>query len=154
VHDTPNLPLEDAEIAAAAPPLTAVVAGRIVLVLGVFSALFGVQSLTNLRFLSWHWVLPLSIVLFGAGALLSGWKLSRGRGWASVASFVLAAVIALVTAVFSVLALSWGYFSLLTLMVELAALVGGLLAALSIGPCQRADRARAALAGQGLELGV
>lgn len=155
VYPTPTSSAQaDAEIAAAAPPLVAVVAGRVVLVLGIFTVLYGVQSLTNLRFLSWHWVLPALLVPLGAASAVVGWKLSRARGWAAVAGFVLSAATALSTGAFTVLALTWGYFSMLSLMVGLAALVGGLLAALSIGACQRADRARAALAEQGFELGV
>ncbi|GMV17685.1 MAG: hypothetical protein HS104_32205 [Polyangiaceae bacterium] len=144
----------DAEISAAAPPLVAVVAGRVVLVLGVFTVLYAVQSLTNLRFLSWHWLLPALLLPLGVASAVVGWKLSRARGWAAVAGFVLCAVTALLTGAFTLLSLSWGYFSLLSLIVGLAAFVGGLLAALSIGACQRADRARAALAEQGFDLGV
>lgn len=155
VYGTPTISAQaDAEISAATPPLVAVVAGRVVLVLGVFTVLYGAQSLTNLRFLSWHWLLPALLLPVGAASAVTGWMLSRARGWAAVAGFVLAALTALVTAVFTVLALTWGYFSLLSPMVGLAAVVAGVLAALSIGACQRADRARAALAEQGLELGV
>ncbi len=155
MHATPTDTAQaDAEISAAAPPLVAVVAGRIVLMLGVFTVLYGVQSLTNLRFLSWHWLLPALLVPVGLASAAVGWKLSRARGWAAIAGFVLAALTALLTAAFTLLALSWGYFSLLSVMVGLAAIVGALLAALSIAACQRTDRARAALAHQGFELGV
>ena len=155
VHGSPTDTAQvDAEISAAAPPLVAVVAGRVLLVLGVFTVLYGAQSLTNLRFLSWHWLLPALLVPVGLVSATVGWKLSRARGWAAVAGFVLAALTALLTAAFTLLALTWGYFSLLSVMVGLAAVVGALLSALSIAACQRTDRARAALAEQGFELGV
>jgi hypothetical protein len=144
----------DADIEAAKPPLVAVVAGRVVLVLGVFTVLYAVQSLTNLRFISWHWLLPALLLPLGAASAAVGWKLSRARGWAAVTGFVLSAATALVTGAFTLLSLTWGYFSMLSLVVGLAAFVGGLLAALSIGACQAVDRARAALAARGLDLGV
>lgn len=124
------------------------------LLLGVFTLLYAVQSLSNLRFFSWHWVMPALLLLVGAASAAVGWKLSRARGWAAIAGFVLAALTALLVGAFTVVALTWGYFSLLSVMVELAALVGGLMAALSIGVCQRTDRARAVLARDGLDLGV
>ena len=155
VYGTPTLSAPaDAEISAATPPLVAVVAGRVVLALDVFTVLYGAQSLANLRFFSWYWLLPALIVPVGATTAVTGWKLSRARGWAAVTGFVLSAVTALITAVFTLLSFTWGYFSLLSPIVGMASVVAGLLAALSTGASQRADRARAALAEQGFELGV
>jgi hypothetical protein len=142
------------DIQAAAPPLVAVIAGRVGLVLGVFTLLLGVQTLSNMRFASWHVVLPILMLPLGAGSAVSGWSLSRGRGWAAIAMTALAPLTGLFVSVWTVLALTWGYFSLLSPMVAFAALVTLLLAALSIGVCRRSDRARAQLLAQGFDLGV
>lgn len=153
VSFTPNSAQEDADISAAAAPLVSILGGRVVVVLGVFTALLGVQSLANLHFFGWHWLLPASMLPGGVAAVVCGWKLSRGRGWAAVASTALAAGVAVLTAGWTVLALTWGYFSLLSPLVGFASVVAGLLSALSIGACLRTDAARARLLADGLDLG-
>jgi hypothetical protein len=144
----------DADIRAAAPPLVAVLGGRVALVLGVFTVLLGAQSLGNLRFVSWYWLLPLAMLPLGVASVISGWKLSRGRGWAAIAVVALAGFLGLFVSGWTLLALTFGYFSMLSPMVAMAAFVAALLAGLAIGPCRRADAARAKLLSEGLDLGV
>jgi len=150
-HSPPDA---DADIQAAAPPQVAVLGGRVGLVLGVFTGLLGAQSLSNLRFVSWYWLLPALMLPLAAATIACGWKLSRARGWAAIATTVLAVLVGLLVTVWTVLALTFGYFSLLSPMVALAAFITALLAGLSIGPCRRADEARARLLDAGLDLGV
>jgi bacteriorhodopsin len=147
-------PEGDADIAAAAAPTTAVIAGRVGLALGVFTLLLGGQSLSNLRFMSWVIAIPILMLPLGLAVLVSGWQLSRARGWAAIACAVLAAVIGFVDLGWTVLALTFGYFSALSFIVGVAAFVVLLLAVLSIGACRRADEARARLLAQGFDLGV
>lgn len=144
----------DADIRAAAAPAVAVLAGRIGLALGLFSGLLAAQSLLNLRFVSLVWLLPAALFPLALVTVVAGWKLSRGRGWAAIATTVLAVVLGLLVSVWTLLALTFGYFSLLSPMVALAALVSALLAGLSLGPCRRADEARARLLAAGLDFGV
>lgn len=147
-------PTADVDIQAATPPLVAVLAGRVGLALGVFTALLGAQSLSNLRFVSWHWLVPAAMLPLAVGAGVSGWKLSRARGWAAIATTALSIVIGLWVSGWTVLALTFGYFSMLSPMVALASFLTALLSVLSIGPCRRADAARARLLADGLDLGV
>jgi bacteriorhodopsin len=144
----------DADIQAATPPLTAVFAGRVSLALGVFTILLGAQSLSNLRFASWIIVIPIVMLPLGLAALVSGWQLSRARGWAAITCTVLAAFDLFLTMAWTVLALTFGYFSMLSVIVGMSAFLVLLLAVLSIGACQRADQARARLSAQGFDLGV
>lgn len=144
----------DADLQHAAAPAVAVLAGRVGLALGLFTVLLGLQSLTNLRFASFHWLIPALMLPLGGSVVLAGWKLSRGRGWAAIAVLALASFTALCVASWTLLALTFGYFSMLSPMVLLAAFLTGLLAALAIGPCRRSDEARARLLREGLDLGL
>lgn len=143
---------DDAELAA--PSLLVRVAGRVVLVAGAFTVLLAVQTLSNIRMVGlWSIVAPLQL-LFGVGMAVSGWKLSRARGWAAVASLVASALCALCTTAWSVVALINGYVSLLSFMVVVGGVAGAVMAGLTIAECRRADAARARLAEQGLDMGL
>ncbi len=143
---------DDADLAA--PSLLVRIAGRVVLVAGVFTVLLGVQTLSNLRMVGLWMVVPPLQLLGGAAMAVCGWKLSRARGWAALAALIVSALSAVTTTLWSVVALLNGYVSLLSFMVVVGGVAGAVMAGLTIGECRRADAARARLAEQGLDMGL
>jgi len=135
------------------PTVLVKAAGRIVLVAGGLMALMGLQSL-GLRFAGVFVVVPYLQIVLGLAAAVMGWMLNRGRGWAAMAGAFCSVALAFFNIVWIVWALSNGYFTLMSLIVLPFAVVGSVLAALSVAPCKRADAARARLAADGLDLGL
>lgn len=151
---TPTADAEELDAALASPSLLVRIAGRVALVSGVFTLLLGVQTLSNLRFAGLWAVVPVLQLVCGAGLAVSGWKLSRARGWAAISATALGALTALGTTTWTVMALLAGYVSLLSFMVVLGAVASAVMAGITIGECRRADGARARLEEQGLNLGL
>jgi putative effector of murein hydrolase len=114
----------------------------------------GLQTFVNIRLVGLFAVAPFVQLLFGAGLAVSGWMLSRGRGWAAISSAALGALTVLSTIVFSVTALFGGYVTLMPVFVIISGVAGAIMAGVSIGECLRGDKARERLAAQGLDMGL
>lgn len=91
-----------------------------------------------------------------AGGLATAWlgqKVLKTRGWAAMAATGADGLIALALGYWVLLTAASGFFSLFALTLPPLALVATVFAALSIGPCRRADAARARLRESGVEMG-
>lgn len=144
----------DDDVQAAAPSTLVRIAGRVCTAAGVFTVVLGLQTLVNVRLIGVFAVAPFAQLLFGVALAVGGWMLSRGRGWAAIASTVLAALTVLATLAFAVTALVGGYVTFMPVFVIIGGVAGAVMAGLSIGECLRADRARERLQAQGLDLGL
>ncbi len=144
----------DEDVQAAAPSTLVRIAGRAATLTGVFTVVLGFQTLANIRLVGIFAVAPFAQLLFGVALAVAGWKLSRGRGWAAIASAVLAALTVLATLGFSITALLGGYVSLMPVFVIFSGVVSAVMAGIGIGECLRGDKARERLAAQGLDMGL
>jgi hypothetical protein len=79
-------------------------------------------------------------------------KVYRGRVWAAVLGLVLSALTALAMGVWFLLSAASGFFSLLAVLVPMAAVAAAVFAGLAIGPCRRHSAARRGLAASGLPM--
>ena len=141
------------ELASAATPTIARVAGGAVMLAGLDCAITGAQF--------WGFVLSCALVVapflglaLGLGAIAVGFQLQRGRGWASIAAVLWALVLAAGGAAWALYGLSNGYVSLMALALPPVAGIALFLAAFAIEPARRVSRVRQRLQQQGLGLGV
>jgi hypothetical protein len=149
-----SLEVEEDDIRALLPTTGTRVAGALLLLAGFFTALLGVQTLLILRLQGLAVGIIVVELVLGPATFGFGWGVARVRGWAAVGGAVSAALMALLGAVYVVLALLSGVVSLLAMGVVPLAAVAAVLAAFAVGPGRRADAARERLRDQGLETGA
>ena len=149
------LPSADDDIAAAGAPLLVRIAGGLIASAGIFALLTGMQVfMLGVRIRGAMEYAPWGLILIGAATATSGVLVFRMRGWGAVAGTGLSCVLFIATALWLVWSFGHHLYSLFAFAAPFAAVVAVVLAALSIGPCQRASEARARLAAQGLDLGI
>jgi cation transport ATPase len=142
------------DIAAAAPPTLARVAGGIVVLAGLVVALTGVQTMTIVR-LFWPYQLgPYAQLALGLPALFVGATVFRARAWAVLVAIGLTVLLTLVSTAWLYVSITHGLFSLFALGSPFIAMAALVLSILAVGPCQRATEARARLTAQGMNLGL
>jgi hypothetical protein len=143
----------DLDIAAAAIPKAAQVAGGVTIGAGVLGILVAFQTLTGFRVsLAYTLLLGLSAAL-GVAAIASGAALTRARPWAPAIAAVAAGVLGMSSGIWLVLSLGSGLISLFALGAPPIATIACVLAIVTIEPCKRVNAARSRLREQGLDLG-
>jgi hypothetical protein len=143
------------DIAAAAPPLLARVAGGIVVLAGLVVALTGTQTLVILDRIYWPYSLgPYSQLALGVPALFVGALVFRARAWAALGAIGLSVLLTLVSTLWLYVSVTHGLVSLFALGSPFVAMAALVLSILALGPCQRATEARARLTAQGMNLGI
>jgi hypothetical protein len=88
-------------------------------------------------------LIPAAHLALGAASIFAGLKTYELRRWAAVAGVAVSALLAIGAGAWLVFALSHGIVSLIGATVPFAAIGGAVFAGLAIGPCARAERARA-----------
>lgn len=143
----------DEDLAAASPPLVVKAASGVVMVSGVAAVLVGLQNLLGFELYGIYFALPLAVLLVGLAAIVAGWVHGKARLWAAVASLVVCALEALVSALWLVVSVLSGALSLMALISLGLALFAVIAVPFSLGPARRATRARERLRAAGLDLG-
>lgn len=135
-------------------PTALVKAGAILtLVTGLIAALVGLQLLLTVTFYGGFIANVPYLLLGGGGAtMFLGLKTYRTRGFGAIGATATDALLALGMGYWVLFTASAGYFSLLALVLPPLAVVAAVFAGLSIGPCQRAEAARARLREAGIEM--
>ncbi|CAN5573663.1 hypothetical protein BH09MYX1_BH09MYX1_63960 [soil metagenome] len=130
-------------------------AGGAMIAAGVSAVLSSFQTWLMVGFRDVLVVVPWVILFAGAFAVYLGIKLVGARRWAAVTTVAFASILFVVTGAWTALDFLYfhftAFFLLLTPMACLTALV---LAFVAIPTCDRAERARARLAKEGIDLGV
>ena len=150
----PLPPSAEDDIAAAAPPFVARVAGGVLVLAALVLVLTAIQTSMMVRLFSPYDLVQDAQYVVGLPALVVGAVLSRARAWAAWAGIAASALMMIVGALWLVVSFSHGLFSLFAIAGPLVAVASGVLAILALAPCQRATRARARLAAQGMNLGL
>jgi hypothetical protein len=144
---------EDRDLAALSPFWPKVAAG-LVAVAGLCGVLGAVQTWTTVEFFDAWMVVPPLVALLGVACIGVAARLVTARRWAAIAALVASALLGVVSGVFCIYALLIRFIAVFVLLAPVLSLPALVLAALSIGACDRAEKARDRLRGQGLELGL
>jgi hypothetical protein len=144
---------EDYDLAALSPFWPKVAAAMTALG-GLCAILGSLQTWMTVDILSAMAVLPVVDFLLGVAAIGVATRLAVGRRWAAIVGLALSGLLVLGSGVWMVYALSNGFVAVFVLLAPVMSLAGSGLCAASLGPCDRAERARERLASQGLELGL
>ncbi len=148
------LPNNDDHDLAALSPFWPKVAAALVAVGGLCAVLGSLQTWTTVEISTDMVVVPYINALFGVGCIAVATRLVSARSWAAITALVISALVTLSSGVWCVYAVMNRFYASFVLLAPLMALVGTGLAAVSLGACERAERARARLESQGLELGL
>ena len=149
----PQRNTEDLDLAALSPFISKVAAG-LVATTGLCALLGSLQTWMTVDFFDAWVVMPIFDALFGVACIAIAARLVGARRWAAIAALVCSALLALLSAGFCVFALTHGLFAVFIIVTPVLALPALIVSAASIGACDRAEKARARLAAQGLELGL
>jgi hypothetical protein len=153
-HGEPFLTADD-DIAAAGAPLLVRIAGGLIASAGILAFLTGMQVfMLGVRIRGAMGYAPWGLMLVGAATAACGAMVFRMRAVGAIGGTVLSCMLFIGTALWLVWSFGHGLFSLFAFGAPIAAVGAVILAALSIGPCQRATEARARLAAEGLNLGI
>ncbi len=146
-------PMQDEDLAASQPTLIAKAAGAACMATGLFTALQAVQL--------WGFVLmgaiklvPFVMLLLGLAAIVAGFSVLRGRGWATATGTGLCGFVVLAQSGWVVYGLALGFVSLVGFGVPPLALAATVLCGVAIPKAFRADLARRRLAAEGLSTGM
>jgi hypothetical protein len=144
---------EDHDLAALSPFWPKVAAG-LVATTGLCAVLGSLQTWMTVELFDAWMIAPIVDALLGVAAIAVAARLVSARRWAAIASLVLASLLVLATGVWAVYALSVRLFAVFIIVAPVIAVPSAVLAGVSLGACDRADKARERLAAQGLELGL
>jgi len=97
---------------------------------------------------------PVADALFGVAAIACAVRLAGARRWAAIVELVCCALLALASGAWCLYALFNGLYAVFIIIAPPMCFVATIVSAVSIASCDRADKARARLAAQGLELGL
>ncbi len=147
-------PTSDEHDLAALSPFWPKVAAALAALAGVCGFLGSLQTWTTVEVLTEMAAFPIIDALLGVACLLLATRLLSARRWAAIAALVVCALLTLTSGVWCVYAVANRFIAVFVLLAPVMSLAATGLAAISIGPCDRAERARAHLAAQGLELGI
>ena len=144
---------EDADYEALVVPRIAKLGGGALLFLGVMTLVLFLQTLLMFRMSLFSALLMAVMLLLGVGCAVLGFRITRADGKAAIGGTVVAAFSSLLSGAW--FAYSWLYDTVIALAAALVpiALLALVLCALSIDAARQADRARARLRQQGLNLG-
>ncbi len=147
-------PPNDEQDLAALSPFWPKVAAALVALGGVCAFLGSLQTWTTVEILTEMAVFPVIDAVLGVVCILLATRLLSARRWAAITSLAVSAVLTLSTGVWGVYALSNGFLAVFVILAPVMCLAGTGLAAVSIGACDRAEKARERLSAQGLDLGI
>jgi hypothetical protein len=144
---------EDADYEALAVPRIAKFGGGALLFLGVMTLVLCLQTLLMLRMTLFTTPIMALMLLLGVGCAVLGFRITRADGKAAIGGTFIAAFTSLLSGAW--FAYCWLYDIVTALAAALVpiALLALVLCALSIDGARQADRARARLRQQGLDLG-
>lgn len=148
------LPTADDHDLAALSPFWPKVAAGLMAVAGLCGILGSLQTWWNVEIEDELWnIAPILDALLGLACIVVATKLVSARRWAAIAGLVLSALLVVATSAWCIYAFMNRLYAVYILVAPLIALAATGLAAVSIMPCDRAERARERLKSQGLELG-
>jgi len=130
------------------------VAGAMSMFSGAMALLAGVQMLDTLRFRGAWVALPWLLAALGACMIVAGGSVFTSRHWGAIAGVVIGGLLSIVGGSWLLLSVLSGYLGGYSLLTAPTAGVSTFLCVLALEPCNRATRARARLAAQGMGLGV
>jgi hypothetical protein len=142
------------DIAAATPPVIARIAGGLVALAGIVVALTGAQTLAMVTIRGSLELAPYVLALLGLVEIGAGVLVFRARGWAAIAAAVVSFVNVLASGLWLLVSMGHGLLSLYALASPFVSIVGGVMAIVAVGPCERASAARRRLREQGMDLGI
>ena len=144
---------EDHDLAALSP-FWPKVAAALTALAGLCAILGSLQTWVTVEIYSAMVVLPVVDFLLGVGAIGVAARLVSARRWAAIVGLALSSLLVLGTGVWMVYALANRFIAAFVLLAPIMSVAAAGLCAVSIGACDRAERARERLASQGLELGL
>jgi hypothetical protein len=147
-------PTSDEHDLAALSPFWPKVAAAMVALAGVCAVLGSLQTWTTVDIATEIAAGPILDAVLGVACIILATRLLGARRWAAIASLATTALLTLASGVWCVFAVSNTFIAVFVLLAPVMSLAATGLAGVSIGACDRADRARARLAAQGLELGI
>jgi hypothetical protein len=119
---------------------------------GLTTALVGLQNVTMATWIGGWWILPAALIGVGVVAIGVAAKLVRGRSWSLGAGLGAAALLALGSTGFFMVASMSGLFSLLALIGVGGGITALVMTVLAIGPFRRLMRTRVRLREAGYDL--
>lgn len=153
-HNAAPPPEGEDELAHLNPTLPKVAAG-FTLLAGALAILNGVQTLTSVHVRSLGWsMVPWLLMLLGGALVYFAKNTFTARSWAAVGVLAVGSVLVLASAAWLYFAVNNGFIALYAIWTPMGALLAVLLCAASIPACDRATRARQALAAQGMSIGL
>jgi hypothetical protein len=148
------VPTFELDIASAATPSVAKVAGTAVFFTGVVLVLMALQTLVSVRILGIMQVAPYLLLALGVTLAPLGVSIFRASGWAPVPAVVLSTVALLFTTFWLFWSFANGFLALFALMAPVFSIAALVLSVVSVGPCRRVAAARARLVAAGLGFGL
>jgi hypothetical protein len=142
------------DIAEAAPPTSARIAGGVVALAGALVLLTGVQTLAVVSIRGALGLAPWALVVLGAVELMLATLVFRARAWSVVGAAAVSFVLMTAAGLWLMVSLSHGLFQLYGFAGPFVSLGAAVMALLAMGPSQRASAARARLKQQGMDLGI
>jgi hypothetical protein len=140
---------------AALSPFLPKVAASIGAVGGLCALLGALQTWMTVDILDDAWYFaPIANAIFGVVTIACAVRLASARRWAAIAVLVGCALLTLTSGAWCVYAVMNRLYAVFIILAPPMCLTGTALTAVSIGACDRAEKARARLAAQGLELGL
>ena len=139
---------------AALSPFLPKVAAALAAIGGLCGVLGSLQTWMTVDIEDAWFILPIVDAIFGVVTIACAIRLASARRWASIVVLAVCALLTLTSGTWSVFALTNGLYAVFIILAPLMCLVGTVLTAVSIGACDRAEKARARLAAQGLDLGL
>jgi hypothetical protein len=139
---------------AALSPFLPKVAASISAVGGLCAALGSFQTWMTVEIEDAWFIVPVLNAIFGVIAIACAVRLASARRWASIVVLVCCALLTLTTGAWAVYAVMNQLYAVFIILAPPMCLVGTALTGVSIAACDRAEKARARLAAQGLELGL
>jgi hypothetical protein len=120
---------------------------------GLCAVLGSLQTWTTVDIDSAMAVVPVASAILGVASIAVA-RLVSARTWAVITALALSGLLVLLTGIFCVFALSSGFIAVFVILAPPMCLGATVVDAASIGACERAERARARLSSQGLDLGI
>jgi hypothetical protein len=139
---------------AALSPFLPKVAASLGAVGGLCALLGSLQTWMTVDIEDWMNAVPIVDAIFGVAAIACAVRLAGARRWAAITELVLSAILMLTSGAWCLYATFNGLYAVFILLAPPMCFVSVILSAVSIASCDRADKARARLASQGLELGL
>jgi hypothetical protein len=149
-----NTEQEERDLLAIAPSRQTAIAGGVVLGVGIFTTLLGVQTQSAWQMRGLALIATILLFVLGPVAVVLGWNLRKARGWAAFWACALMGGTSLLIALWSLYALLNGFLSLLSFALIPGNAVAAFLSWTRLEQTRSADAARERLAAQGLDSGL